>query len=112
MKPPYFRGERPIAGEAAVTFDLLASMGIGCALLTGIEAGRVASNVLSGSGRMAPAYAAGVASHFARYLDLRAAYYSREQRWRDQPFWRRRHQNSDAVLPSSSAATPSVFPIQ
>jgi flavin-dependent dehydrogenase len=79
------------SGDAAVTFDPLASMGIGYAVLSGIEAGRVAHNVLTGSGNLVSAYAQSVAGHFARYLELRAAYYRMEQRWPDQPFWNRRH---------------------
>lgn len=78
------------AGDAAVSFDPLASMGIGYALLSGIEAGRVAHNVLTGSGKLAPAYAESIHRHFTRYLQLRAAYYQQEQRWPRQPFWRRR----------------------
>lgn len=80
------------AGDAAVSFDPLTSMGIGYALLSGIEAGRVAHNVLTGSGKLAAAYAEGVNRHFACYLDLRAAYYQLEQRWPERPFWRRRHE--------------------
>ncbi|MGD0404534.1 MAG: tryptophan 7-halogenase [Candidatus Acidiferrales bacterium] len=79
------------SGDAAVTFDPLASMGIGYAVLSGIEAGRVAHNILTGSGKLASAYAQSIASHFARYLELRASYYRMEQRWPDQPFWNRRH---------------------
>jgi flavin-dependent dehydrogenase len=84
------------AGDAAVSFDPLASMGIGYALLSGIEAGRVAHNVLTGSGKLATAYAKSVNSHFARYMELRAVYYQREQRWPEQPFWRRRHEGAGA----------------
>ncbi|MGH9773541.1 MAG: tryptophan 7-halogenase [Candidatus Acidiferrales bacterium] len=92
------------AGDAAVSFDPLASMGIGYALLSGIEAGRVAHNVLTGSGVLAPAYAERVSYHFAHYLQLRAAYYRMEKRWSDQPFWRRRHNTADTShLPSSSS---------
>jgi flavin-dependent dehydrogenase len=79
------------AGDAAVSFDPLSSMGIGYALLSGIEAGRVAHNVLTGSGQLARAYSENINRHFSRYLQLRAAYYRQEQRWPTQPFWRRRH---------------------
>jgi flavin-dependent dehydrogenase len=86
------------AGDAAVSFDPLASMGIGYAVLSGIEAGRVAHNVLTGTGKLADAYAESVNNHFARYMELRAAYYQREQRWPKQPFWRRRHQGAPREL--------------
>jgi flavin-dependent dehydrogenase len=78
------------AGDAAVSFDPLASMGIGYALLSGIEAGRVAHNVLTGSGKLASAYAESVDRHFRCYLELRAVFYQQEQRWHKQPFWHRR----------------------
>jgi flavin-dependent dehydrogenase len=97
LHPAYSGLLRPVvgpgwiaAGDAAASFDPLASMGIGYALLSGIEAGRVAHNVLSGSGKLAQAYAERVAGHFAHYLQLRTAYYRMELRWLDQPFWRRR----------------------
>jgi flavin-dependent dehydrogenase len=93
------------AGDAAVSFDPLASMGIGYALLSGIESGRVAHNVLTGSGKLAAAYAKSVNQHFARYMELRAAHYQREQRWPMRPFWRRRHESANhwrnrEILPS------------
>ncbi|HEY2094677.1 MAG TPA: FAD-dependent oxidoreductase [Thermoanaerobaculia bacterium] len=78
------------AGEAAIAFDPLSSMGIGYALTSGIEAARVAASSLSG-GDGAPAYAADVAAHFQSYLARKREYYSIEQRWRERPFWARRH---------------------
>jgi flavin-dependent dehydrogenase len=89
------------AGDAAVSFDPLASMGIGYALLSGIEAGRVAHNVLTGSGKLAETYAKSINHHFARYMKLRAAYYQCEQRWPGQPFWRRRHMSYPVLRQSS-----------
>lgn len=77
------------AGEAAIAFDPLSSMGIGYALASGIEAARVAASSLNG-GDGAPAYAADIASHFQSYLARKREYYAIEQRWRDRPFWARR----------------------
>lgn len=78
------------AGDAAASFDPLASMGIGYALLSGIEAARVADDVLNGGGALRAQYAAGVDRHYAEYLDQRRAYYRAEQRWPQQRFWARR----------------------
>ena len=78
------------AGEAAIAFDPLSSMGIGYAITSGIEAARVAASSLAG-GDGAPAYAADIAAHFQSYLARKREYYSIEQRWRDRPFWARRH---------------------
>ena len=78
------------AGEAAIAFDPLSSMGIGYAITSGIEAARVAASSLNG-GDGAPAYAADVAAHFQSYLARKREYYAIEQRWRDRPFWARRH---------------------
>jgi flavin-dependent dehydrogenase len=78
------------AGEAAIAFDPLSSMGIGYALSSGIEAARVAASSLNG-GDGAAAYAADIAAHFQSYLARKREYYCIEQRWRDRPFWQRRH---------------------
>jgi flavin-dependent dehydrogenase len=78
------------AGEAAIAFDPLSSMGIGYAITSGIEAARVAASSLRG-GDGAPAYAADVAAHFQSYLARKREYYSIEQRWSERPFWARRH---------------------
>lgn len=78
------------AGEAAVGFDPLSSMGIGYALTSGIHAARTAASALAGDASLAEVYAADVGRHFAAYLERKRAYYRIEQRWRDQPFWARR----------------------
>jgi flavin-dependent dehydrogenase len=74
------------AGEAAIAFDPLSSMGIGYAITSGIEAARVAA--AGAGGKM---YADDVAAHFNAYLARRREYYQLEQRWSDRPFWQRRH---------------------
>jgi flavin-dependent dehydrogenase len=84
LEPPFGDGWIA-AGEAAVAFDPLSSMGIGYALTSGIEAARFAA-----AGVKADSYAADVASHFEAYLKRRREYYCIEQRWSDRPFWERR----------------------
>ncbi len=98
----------PIAGEgwvavgdAAASFDPLASMGVGYALLSGIEGARAVHRALEGDATSLAGYAASVRRHYREYLELRYRHYSAEQRWRDQPFWRRRHERID-LSPSST----------
>jgi len=88
-------GERWIAaGEAAVGFDPLSSMGIGYALLSGIEAARAVAAALGGQGAALTVYAASIAQHYDSYRLQQRAYYQMEQRWPDAPFWARRHAES------------------
>ncbi len=79
------------AGEAAVGFDPLSSMGIGYALLSGIEAARAVAAALGGQEAALTAYAASIAQHYDSYRLRQRAYYRLEQRWPDAPFWARRH---------------------
>ncbi len=79
------------AGEAAVGFDPLSSMGIGYAIASGIQAARVAASTLGGNVEHARMYANDVAQHYQAYLARRQAYYLIEKRWPESPFWARRH---------------------
>ncbi|MFD5085230.1 FAD-dependent monooxygenase [Kitasatospora sp. NPDC058406] len=82
------------AGDAALAFDPLSSQGILTALHTGARAGRAVADCLTDPGRTAAALAGytdfldGIA---AAYTGNHALSYRQEQRWADQPFWRRRH---------------------
>lgn len=78
------------AGEAAVGFDPLSSMGIGYAIATGIQSARVGASALGGNVEHARLYASDVAQHYRAYLARRQAYYLIEKRWPDSPFWARR----------------------
>ncbi|HET7437271.1 MAG TPA: tryptophan 7-halogenase [Thermoanaerobaculia bacterium] len=75
------------AGDAALGFDPLSSMGIGYALASGIQAARVAANPTPVK---LEAYAADVQRHYDSYLSRKRAYYALEQRWPDSVFWARR----------------------
>ena len=79
-------------GEAAAAFDPLSSMGIGYALLSGIEAARATDAALQGRTDELGSYAVAVKRHFERYLAMRRAYYRLERRWPDAPFWLRRRE--------------------
>jgi flavin-dependent dehydrogenase len=78
------------AGDAAVAFDPLSSMGIGYAIASGIQAARFAAIAVEGADPQLHLYDEDVAGHFASYLTRRRAYYDIERRWPDLPFWQRR----------------------
>lgn len=78
------------AGDAAVGFDPLSSMGIGYAITSGIQAARVAASTLAGDTSHARLYASDVVQHYRSYLARRQAYYQIEKRWPESPFWARR----------------------
>ncbi|HSV61971.1 MAG TPA: tryptophan 7-halogenase [Chthoniobacterales bacterium] len=94
-------GSRWLAvGDAAAAFDPLSSMGIGHALTTGMHAARAARGALEGDAELAEEYVRAVAQNFERFLEIRQKYYRVEQRWNEEPFWRRRHANPDARIAS------------
>jgi flavin-dependent dehydrogenase len=78
------------AGEAAAAFDPLSSMGIGYALISGINAARAADSTLRGNSEHVSLYIEDIRRHYARYLSRRAEIYAMETRWPDEPFWARR----------------------
>lgn len=79
------------AGDAACAFDPLASLGIGHALGSGIQAARIAHQRLGGDDSLARAYAGDIARHFAMHAAQSRSIYAAERRWPEAPFWRRRH---------------------
>ncbi len=80
------------AGEAAVGFDPLSSMGIGYAITSGIQAARIAAGSIAGADAThARLFASDVRKHYDAYLARRHAYYAIEKRWPESPFWMRRH---------------------
>lgn len=86
------------AGDAAVAFDPLSSLGIGYALASGIQAARIVNRRLAGKEDLAAAYPSDISRHFANYLLQRHRLYAMELRWASSPFWARRHV---AAQPSS-----------
>jgi flavin-dependent dehydrogenase len=79
-------------GDAASTFDPLSSLGILKALQSGIFAAYAIADHLRGDPSGLKRYAGTVRQGFERYLHTREAFYFRETRWPDNPFWRRRRQ--------------------
>ena len=86
------------AGDAAASFDPLASLGIGHAVASGIHAARMAADCLMADGQLVSSYTEHVLRNFKHYLQLRLGYYLMEQRWVDLPFWARRHQHPEREM--------------
>ena len=78
------------AGDAALSFDPLASRGLFNAMFTGLAAAEAAHRVLCGDSLAMPEYARMIDRIKVTYhRQLRSAYAS-EGRWSDAPFWQRR----------------------
>jgi flavin-dependent dehydrogenase len=99
------------AGDAAVSFDPLASAGVGHALVSGIHAARAAHEALEAAPQptLLAGYGAQVARTMSDYLRLRHHFYAVEQRWPEQPFWQRRHLPPAAVT-AGVGATAATSP--
>jgi flavin-dependent dehydrogenase len=78
-------------GDAAMSFDPLSSEGISKGFKLGLKAGAIASAFCRGERSAAEAYEREADAAFVDYLATRRAFYEVEQRWRNAPFWRRRH---------------------
>ena len=78
------------AGDSACAFDPLASLGIGYALSSGIQAARIAAEWLRGDDSLAASYAGDIARHADVYSAQSREMYQAERRWPDAPFWQRR----------------------
>lgn len=93
-----FRGPGWLAvGDAALTFDPLASQGIFFALYSGMRAGEAVGAALDGDGEAPLAYAARIESIRAAYLDQHRHFYGLERRWTDRSFWQRRQGPGDGA---------------
>ena len=79
------------AGDAALALDPLSSLGIGHAVVSGIQAARIAAQRLNGDDALASTYAADTRTQLGHYLELRHRLYATESRWPLSPFWQRRH---------------------
>lgn len=77
-------------GDACVAFDPLSGKGIYNALKGGILAAEAIIARFQGNNKAFTEYSDWIKSQFSNYLHMRAAIYSKEQRWCCAPFWRRR----------------------
>lgn len=82
------------AGDAVASFDPLSSIGIGHAIVSGIESARIAFDAIKNDGMLGKRYLDKVYGNFQMYLKNREYFYEIEKRWKDKPFWKRR-QNSE-----------------
>lgn len=87
-----FAGDRWLAvGDAALSFDPLSSQGISNALYTGMLGARAIDAALDGRFEALEHYQRHLTQIYAAYLRNRATFYGYETRWREHPFWQRRH---------------------
>ena len=90
------------AGDAACAFDPLSSHGIAFALRSGIDAGIAAKDELAGISSAGHEYDEKIRLAFRLYGEQRADLYRKETRWKDQPYWERRHQDQKPAAAESS----------
>jgi 2-polyprenyl-6-methoxyphenol hydroxylase-like FAD-dependent oxidoreductase len=93
-------------GDAAASFDPLSAHGMTTALWTGVEAARTLSLASQGDVGATAHYAARVRSGIERFSLERNAIYSREVRFADKPFWRRRHGSLAGKASSTTRRQP------
>lgn len=82
-------------GDAAISFDPLASQGICKALDSGINAAEAIHNKSISNRPIPESFYINIAEDFGKYLSSRSFYYRKEQRWRESVFWQRRHVDMD-----------------
>jgi flavin-dependent dehydrogenase len=82
-------------GDASITFDPLSGRGVYSALQGGILAGEAVMAKFCGNKESFSEYTFWINNQFSNYLQNRTAFYRREQRWSQNPFWRRRHSNTN-----------------
>lgn len=78
------------AGDAALAFDPISSLGIGFALRSGMEAARVAAASIEYDDRPAASYADSIGNIYVDYRRRLRRIYHSEGRWSRLPFWERR----------------------
>jgi flavin-dependent dehydrogenase len=94
---PYVGDGWLATGNAALSFDPLASQGVLMALFTGMAAGEAAHAHLSGDRGALYRYGNRLAKIRETYRRNRAAWYGLEDRYSDRTFWRRRRESVPAA---------------
>lgn len=79
------------AGDAAISFDPLASQGLFNAIFTGLAAAEAADSFLHGDDGSLTQYQQVIRSIFEAYRSKLTAVYAAEKRWSAAPFWQRRN---------------------
>jgi flavin-dependent dehydrogenase len=80
-------------GDAALAVDPLSTSGIVRALGSGRDGALALLRAIDGDRGPLDAYEHGLDEELREHLELRARYYALEQRFRNAPFWHRRHPN-------------------
>lgn len=93
-------------GDAAVAYDPLSSYGVGSALGSGFYAGHAIADLFAGREEARLAYLSVMQEAAERCFALQREAYSRERRWPESPFWRRR-QAADYLLTAATGTTPT-----
>lgn len=86
------------AGESSISFDPISSMGIGYALSSGIQAGRLCQAMFNDPDFDHSQYKQDIENHFREYFGLYLEFYGQEKRWREEVFWKRRQQDISHFL--------------
>ncbi|OMP75585.1 NAD(P)/FAD-dependent oxidoreductase [Chitinophaga sp. LS1] len=77
-------------GDAAFAYDPVSSHGIISAMESGYYAGHAIADHLNVNPDALNAYDYVISQAFSVYMDMHAAHYAMEGRWRDRTFWARR----------------------
>jgi 2-polyprenyl-6-methoxyphenol hydroxylase-like FAD-dependent oxidoreductase len=84
-------------GDAAAAFDPISSQGLSNAITSAQAGAQAARRRIDGETSAFDEYAARLAATYALYLRGLGAHYRSELRWRERPFWRRRHALSSGI---------------
>jgi len=77
-------------GDAAASFDPISAMGIGFAVSTGCRAATALMHHGMDNTEAVTAYQKSIETVFADYLKIKSGFYTKEQRWKESDFWKRR----------------------
>src|SRR5262249_36896104 len=100
-------GDWVSAGDAAVSFDPVSSLGLGSALHSGALAARVAHARLNGDRDLLFEYECAISRVFRQYSEIRRALYQMERRWEGRGFWQRR---TNERVAAGAQADLAIFP--
>jgi flavin-dependent dehydrogenase len=96
-------------GDSASSYDPLSGRGVFKALRHGQAAAQAIDAQLRGDPEGINGYAARVKQEFEQYASQRSKYYSLEQRWADEPFWRFRRRARN-VSPTEGLGPSGIDP--
>lgn len=101
-------------GDAAMSYDPLASHGLSLALVSGADAAKAVHGHLNGKPYLLEHYAMTLQKAFFHYAQERFDYYGLERRWAEAPYWKRRHSEEEhfAFLEKCVDGTGVAFKLQ